>query len=663
MIFLLWVLLALVVCVMVVCFLSSTIRNKERKSIRISPRSLIKSNLRLVDTFIVNSELDVLEFRLNEHDDFVSKFIAVESNMTHTGQEKPTFVKDNWERFAPWHNKLELITLDDLHDPQVQDMKPRMRERHARNVALARVKELVKQGDIGDDEFVSVVADCDEVYDRESLAAILRKDTIFRPQWQFYYYNLNCLNSKLIWPQNQRRTFILSPNLLSQIKTFGWDAVEPNLKSKNTGVVGWHLSNFGGAELIKNKYDSVFESGVVRVVKNVEGAIANCEDVLGRKGQDWVKGEPWKHPRSVSNRFKSKKSLDYWKQFLYAAPSSTTERRLAFYINQLGERGTVVSLFDYMDCSERLLGFKKPIILWLKNKHDNVPAVIEKFKTRFGEENMFPILKWTDVDPILVDQNITELYIQKFGTKDIRVSKVPHIPTYVHSVMTAHEPHGDVYARIGRMKTDPSHPPVPLVPYMVKQRSLSGPTLRDKLHIPHTATVFGRIGGFDQFDIRYAKKVVEEVVQNHPNIYFLLVNTRRFCDAYPNLIHLDKIINEDEKSTFIRTCDAMIHARVVGETFGLAIAEFSVMNKPILTQSTPRVRDRFHLDTLGNLGLYYNDESSLKRQILEFDKIEASKADWNAYRAFLPEAVMQTFRDTFLESGASRDKRGKRVKT
>ena len=93
-----------------------------------------------------------------------------------------------------------------------------------------------------------------------------------------------------------------------------------------------------------------------------------------------------------------------------------------------------------MDCSERLLGFKKPIILWLKNKHDNVPAVIEKFKTRFGEENMFPILKWTDVDPILVDQNITELYIQKFGTKDIRVSKVPHIPTYVHSVMTAHEP-------------------------------------------------------------------------------------------------------------------------------------------------------------------------------------------------------------------------------
>ena len=60
----------------------------------------------------------------------------------YTGQEKPTFVRDNWERFAPWHNKLELITLDDLHDPQVQDMKPRMRERHARNVALARVKEL-----------------------------------------------------------------------------------------------------------------------------------------------------------------------------------------------------------------------------------------------------------------------------------------------------------------------------------------------------------------------------------------------------------------------------------------------------------------------------------------------------------------------------------------
>ena len=36
------------------------------------------------------------------------------------------------------------------------------------------------------------------------------------------------------------------------------------------------------------------------------------------------------------------------------------------------------------------------------------------------------------------------------------------------------------------------------------------------------------------------------------------------------------------KVKFINTCDAMIHARAMGETFGLAVAEFSKKNKPVI---------------------------------------------------------------------------------
>lgn len=54
------------------------------------------------------------------------------------------------------------------------------------------------------------------------------------------------------------------------------------------------------------------------------------------------------------------------------------------------------------------------------------------------------------------------------------------------------------------------------------------------------------------------------------------------------------------RCAFIRTCDAMLHARMSGETFGLAIAEFSAHNRPVLTSSVHHDHHmaRSHLDTM-----------------------------------------------------------------
>lgn len=61
-------------------------------------------------------------------------------------------------------------------------------------------------------------------------------------------------------------------------------------------------------------------------------------------------------------------------------------------------------------------------------------------------------------------------------------------------------------------------------------------------------------------------------------------------------------------------------------------------------------RARFHLDTLGSKGLYYHDKESLVRLLLSFDRVGVRTRDWNAYRAFAPEKVMQTFKKVFLET-------------
>lgn len=64
---------------------------------------------------------------------------------------------------------------------------------------------------------------------------------------------------------------------------------------------------------------------------------------------------------------------------------------------------------------------------------------------------------------------------------------------------------------------------------------------------------------------------------------------------------------------------------------------------------------RFHIDTLGQRGIYYHDQPSCERALLEFDRRAARQKDWNAYRAFEPELVMATFHKVFLCDAATVD--------
>ena len=70
--------------------------------------------------------------------------------------------------------------------------------------------------------------------------------------------------------------------------------------------------------------------------------------------------------------------------------------------------------------------------------------------------------------------------------------------------------------------------------------------------------------------------------------------------------HLDK----EFKMKFVNTSDFMIHGRARGETFGLAIAEFSIRNKPIIAFSNPP--EKAHLEILGEKCLIYKDKFNCK---------------------------------------------------
>ena len=96
---------------------------------------------------------------------------------------------------------------------------------------------------------------------------------------------------------------------------------------------------------------------------------------------------------------------------------------------------------------------------------------------------------------------------------------------------------------------------------------------------------------------------------------------------------------------FINTCDSMIHARMEGETFGLAIGEFSYLNKPVIT--TISNIDNAHINLLGEKAILYNSKESLINILLTFEKNNYLNRDLNAYKEYTPEKVMKQFFSVF----------------
>jgi hypothetical protein len=102
---------------------------------------------------------------------------------------------------------------------------------------------------------------------------------------------------------------------------------------------------------------------------------------------------------------------------------------------------------------------------------------------------------------------------------------------------------------------------------------------------------------------------------------------------------LDPTPDIEYKVKFINTSDAHLHAREIGESFGLTCGEFSIKNKPVITWNGSHERN--HIDILGEKALLYNGYEDLMNLLLTFDKNKFN--DWNCYRDYLPESVMDKF--------------------
>jgi hypothetical protein len=88
----------------------------------------------------------------------------------------------------------------------------------------------------------------------------------------------------------------------------------------------------------------------------------------------------------------------------------------------------------------------------------------------------------------------------------------------------------------------------------------------------------------------------------------------------------------------------MLHARWHGETFGLAVGEFAVLGKPVITFSESR--EKAHLEMLGEKSLAYKCREELLKILREFQPRTIRGTEYEKYSD--PKTVMDIFQRKFL---------------
>jgi hypothetical protein len=319
--------------------------------------------------------------------------------------------------------------------------------------------------------------------------------------------------------------------------------------------------------------------------------------------------------------------------------------KIGFHAGTMNYRGVHVAIYDYALHNQLLLGNES--VIYYDGRNPGPQFIVDKFKRHF---ELVSYDRFENLNRLAEESRIDALYFQKAGLRD--AEHVTSVPNLIHAVFPqkVSEQHGDVYAFVSRwLSKECSNSKIPFVELMVQLPAIEG-NLRKQFDIPSNAMVIGCYGGEDSFNIDFVKQAVCELAQANLNLYFLFMNIDVFTKQ-ERVLFLPGTPDMNYKRLFIQTCDVMLHAREMGESCGVACAEFSICNKPIITYGLSR--QRCHIEILRDRGLLYNNKRQLKEIINNLDRTWIANRDWDCYSdLFSPHKIMQQFKNVFLDSSS-----------
>ena len=250
--------------------------------------------MKIYDCFMYFDEDVVLDVRLNFLDNYVDKFIIIESEYNHKGEKRtPLFDINKFKRFE---NKIKYILTNDI-PPGIENLKvdDNKSEIYRKSIFNAWKRENLQRNHISEglsdaqEEDWVIISDLDEI---PNLSGIKLKDindnfVFFKQDMMYYKFNLRLENYTWIGSKACKMKNLESPQWIRDIKDrkYNWWRVDTYFsKRKYSNILfvengGWHFSYLKRPKDIEKKLKSylhhidydinpVGEKGIQEMINN-----------------------------------------------------------------------------------------------------------------------------------------------------------------------------------------------------------------------------------------------------------------------------------------------------------------------------------------------------------------------------------------------------------
>lgn len=205
--------------------------------------------MKIYDCFTFYNEFELLELRLEQHWDHVDYFVIVESDHTFQNQPKPYLLKDNWGRFAKWHSKIRLVTVESECHANPWDNERNQRDAITMGLDDAEPSDMI------------IIGDVDEVL-RANTLKIIRTGArdIYGFRMPLFNFKLNYMlvttgSRFCVWNGASRYDMLGSPETFRQSRHM-LNGFPLGYKDDTLAIIehaGWHWTYFGNEDFAKTK--------------------------------------------------------------------------------------------------------------------------------------------------------------------------------------------------------------------------------------------------------------------------------------------------------------------------------------------------------------------------------------------------------------------------
>ena len=224
--------------------------------------------MKIYDCFMFYDEDLVIDLRLNILNEYVHKFVIVESKFTHSGKKRELLFDIN--KYSKFKNKINYIVLENepvdleiVHDNDTDDKKNSKYIMNALKRENFQRNEIKKGLTNAKPDDLILVSDVDEIPNLSNLDINEINDNIILFKQNFYYYKFNLKLEDMPWLGTKGCKYknLKSPQWLRNIKDKKYpfwrlDVLFSNKKYSNIKFIdngGWHFSNMKTPEEIEKK--------------------------------------------------------------------------------------------------------------------------------------------------------------------------------------------------------------------------------------------------------------------------------------------------------------------------------------------------------------------------------------------------------------------------